>query len=132
MFVPSGSGDFHSQRFQGDARLAVEENLTESGAWEVNLDVGAAVYDDRPAGEFGAGLLAATLKYVSRSKTINPFLDLGVQVPEAARGRSAATVDAGVAWIARPNLQIDLSAGTRALGRTPPRRFVAVGLSIRR
>ena len=132
VFVPSGSQDFRSQRVQGDLRLVADENLTDDGTWELNVNVGIAAYDDGQAGVFKAGLFAATLNYVSRSKRINPFVDIGLQAPEETRGRTAATIDAGIAWIAHPNAQIDLSAGTRALGRTPPRLFWALGLSIRR
>ena len=52
-------------------------------------------------------------------------------VREGARVVVAAGAWAGVAWLVARNAQLDVSAGTRAIGETGPRPFIAAGLSLR-
>ncbi|HZP82813.1 MAG TPA: hypothetical protein VFB21_14330, partial [Chthonomonadaceae bacterium] len=80
---------------------------------------------------FWTGLLAVTLNAYNRAKTINPFLDFGLQAPEETDGKSALILDAGVAFLVGRNVQLDLSAGTGIEGRTPPHPFLAGGVSVR-
>jgi hypothetical protein len=80
---------------------------------------------------FPAGLFALTLNAFNRAKTINPFVDLGVQTPEAPASGSSLIVDGGVAYLPGRNIQIDASVGDGAHGHTPPHPFLAVGISIR-
>ncbi len=130
LFVPSGSSDFGSHRFQADLRLAADIDLNDS--WSLNPNVGVGVYDDGNSGVFATTLFAMTLNYFNKAKTVNPFVDVGVQGPEEKRGRTSVIVDTGVAYILNKNLQLDASVGTGVLGRTPPHPFWAVGISIRR
>ncbi len=132
LFVPSGSSNFGSHRFQGDWRLAADQDLTRDGSWSLNPNVGIGVYDDGQSGVFATGLFAVTLNYFNKAKTLNPFIDTGVQAPEEKRGRTSVIVDTGIAYIVNPNVQLDVSVGTGILGRTPPHPFWAVGISIRR
>ena len=59
------------------------------------------------------------------------FVDIGLQTPEADRARTGATVDAGIAYFPAHDVQLDFSAGTRAIGSTGPHPFVAAGVSLR-
>lgn len=131
VFVPSGSGAFQSHRFQGDVRLAADWDLTPSGNWSLNPNVGVGQYDDGDTGTFTTALFALTVNYFNKSKTINPFIDAGVTAPEEKHGRTSAIIDGGIAYIIGQNLQLDASVGTGILGRTPPHPFWSVGISIR-
>jgi hypothetical protein len=52
-------------------------------------------------------------------------------LPVAEEGTASIVVDAGIAYIPRQRCQLDISAGTRAHGRTGPKPFISVGFSIR-
>lgn len=97
----------------------------------LNPNAGIATYEDDEGRRFTAGLFAATFGYVNGAGTINPFIDLAVQVPETSGGRSSVIVDGGVAYLPGRNLQIDISVGRGAGGRTPPAWFVSAGISVR-
>jgi hypothetical protein len=65
------------------------------------------------------------------TKKLNPFIDLGVQFPEANNGKTGAILDGGVAYIIGRNLQLDAGIGTRAHGETGPQPFLEFGISWR-
>jgi hypothetical protein len=79
---------------------------------------------------FTAALFATTLNYLP-TKKLNPFIDVGVQSPEARRGQSSAIIDGGIEYIIGRNLAIDASIGTRVHGVTGPQPFLAFGVSWR-
>jgi hypothetical protein len=74
--------------------------------------------------------LAVTLNYLP-TKKLNPFIDVGLQIPERTDGRSSVIFDAGVAYIIGRNLQLDASMGTGAHGDTTPHPFIEFGISFR-
>jgi hypothetical protein len=129
VFVPSGSSSFGSHRFQGDARLVADVDISDS--WSLNPNVGVGLYDNGSDGVFPTGIFAITLNYTNKSKTLNPFVDLGLQAPEEENGKTSVIVDTGIAYILNRNTQLDISVGTGIAGRTPPHPFWAVGISIR-
>lgn len=129
VFPASGTDSFHTDRVTGDVRLAADWDL--SARLSLNPNAGVAFYEDDNHHRFTAGLIAVTLNYSNAAKTINPFVDMGAQVPEAPGGESAVIFDAGVAYLPGRNVQIDASAGAGAHGRTPPHPFFSVGLSLR-
>lgn len=131
VFVPSGSSDFGSHRFTADLRLAADWDLTRSGSWSLNPNVGAGYYEDDQGQTFCTALGALTLNYFSRDKKVNPFVDLGLQAPEARGGRTSVVLDTGVAYVLGRNVQLDASVGTGILGHTPPHPFWSVGFSQR-
>lgn len=128
VFPPSGSGDFRTTRTSGDLRLAVDWDF--APRWSLNPNLGIARYDDGAQGMYTAGLLALTLSYNPR-KDFSVFIDAGAQTPETRHGKTAVTIDVGAAWVVGQNLQFDFSAGTKAAGQTPPRLFLAAGISRR-
>jgi len=65
------------------------------------------------------------------SKSLNFFVTTGVHAPETRHGRAAVLVDVGMAWLIGRDLQFDFSAESRVEGETPPRPFLAAGLSQR-
>jgi hypothetical protein len=96
----------------------------------LNPNIGVGRYEDDLGGLFTARLFALTLNYLP-TKKLNPFVDVGVQSPEAKNGPAGAILDSGVAYIIGENLQIDASIGTRVHGDTGPRPFLAFGFSWR-
>lgn len=115
-------------RVTGDLRVAADWDLTPQ--WSLNPNVGVAVYEDGAARLYAAGLLAVTLNF-NPSTTLNFFVDTGLQSPETKRGRTAAVVDFGMAYVIGANVQLDVSVGARVAGDTPPRQFLSVGISKR-
>jgi Putative MetA-pathway of phenol degradation len=128
VFPPSGSTDFRNDKYTGDARLAADWDFAPK--LSLNPNVGAARQEDSRGRAFVAALGALTLNYLPTEK-LNPFVDAGFQSPEETGGASALTLDTGVAYIIGRDLQVDLSVGRGVRGLTPPRPFVAIGMSLR-
>lgn len=129
LFPASGSGSFKANHTTGDLRLVADWDFTSH--WSLNPNVGIGLYEDGQGNTFATGLFALTLNYFNQARTINPFIDLGLQAPEERDGRSSLILDAGIAVIIGQDIQFDLSAGTGLLGRTPPHPFIAIGVSAR-
>jgi hypothetical protein len=129
LFPASGSGAFTANHVTADLRLAADWDFTPT--LSLNPNIGLGLYEDDQGRAFWTGLLAVTLNAYNRDKTINPFLDFGLQAPEERDGKSALILDAGVAFLVGRNVQLDLSAGTGIEGRTPPHPFLAGGVSVR-
>ena len=129
VFPASGTGTQHTNHATGDLRLAADWDVTST--LSLNPNVGVALYEDDRNHTFTAGLFALTLNVFNRAKTINPFVDLGVQTPEAPASASSVIVDSGVAYLPGRNIQIDVSGGDGAHGHTPPHPFFSLGMSFR-
>ena len=128
VFPTWGSNEFRTQHATGDIRLAADWQF--ASKLSLNPNVGIARYEDDDGKLFTAGLFATTLNYTP-TKKLNPFLDVGIQAPEASAGQTAAILDGGLAYIIGQNLQVDASLGTRVHGETGPRPFLAFGISWR-
>lgn len=128
IFPRSGSGGFQTRRTTADLRLAADWDFAPN--WSLNPNVGVAVYEGDNNRQFAAGLFATTLSY-NPNKALSIFVDTGVQTPEAPHGRTAMTYDCGVAYLVGRDIQLDVSAGTGAAGQSPPRPFLAAGISKR-
>ena len=128
VFPPSGSGSFRTSHATGDFRLAADWDFAPQ--WSLNPNVGVGMYEDEGQRLYTAGLLAVTLNY-NPSKVLNFFVDTGIQAPETKRGKTSIIFDVGAAYVIGRNVQIDLSVGLGAAGATPPRLFLAAGISAR-
>lgn len=128
LFPASGSTDFRTNHTTGDIRLAADWQFTKE--LSLNPNIGLAITEDGQGREFTAGLFAVTLNY-NPNALFNPFIDLGFQGPEERNGRSALIYDFGIAYITSPNVQLDISFGSGALGRTAPHPFWGSGVSVR-
>lgn len=128
IFPPSGSGDFRSVHTTGDFRLAADWDFAPK--WSLNPNIGFAFNEDNDKKPYTAGLFAATINYNS-SKILNFFVDTGIQYPEEQNGRASVIFDAGIAYIVGKDIQVDISIGHGAVGLTPPRFFLAAGISKR-
>jgi hypothetical protein len=128
VFPPWGAHQLRSHHVTGDLRLAADWEFAPQ--LSLNPNLGIAIDEDDSGDVFPAALVAATLHYEPTDR-LNPFVDVGLQAPEADGGETAVVFDGGLAYIVQPNVELDASAGTRVHGETPPRPFVTVGISIR-
>ena len=129
VFPASGTSDTRTTRATGDVRLAAEWDLTPRIS--LNPNAGVAFYEDDAKRTFPAGLFALTLNYFNDAKTVNPFMDFGIQAPEASTDGASLVFDCGLAYLPNHNVQVDVSAGAGPHGRTPPKWFAALGVSVR-
>lgn len=127
-FPVSGSSNYRSAHAMGDVRLAADWDFAPK--WSLNPNIGVGAYEDDRNQLFAAGLFALTLNY-NPTMTTNFFIDAGVQSPERKHGSSAVIVDAGLAILVTREIQLDFSVGRGTTGSTPPRSFVALGISMR-
>lgn len=125
---PSGSRSLRTTRTTGDLRLAADWQLT--GQWSFNPNAGLAIDADDEGRRFSALLLAATLAYRPLPR-LELFIDGAWQRPETKGAGSAAVYDFGAAYLLGRDVQVDASVGARASGTTPPRTFMAAGVSLR-
>jgi hypothetical protein len=125
---PSGSNTLRTQHVTGDLRLAADWEL--GSQWSFNPNIGWALDEDDEGRRFSARLIAMTVAY-KPLRRLELFADMAAQTPEAKGGRTAVIYDAGAAYLLNRDTQVDLSVGVRGAGSTPPRNFVAAGLSRR-
>jgi Putative MetA-pathway of phenol degradation len=130
IFPAWGTNDFRTHHVTGDLRLAADWDFASTLELSLNPNVGVGFYEDDRGNVFAAALFAVTLNY-QPTKKLNPFIDFGLVAPEEKGGNSALIGDAGVAYIIGRNIEVDASVGNGAHGHTPPRPFLAFGLSFR-
>jgi hypothetical protein len=117
---PSGGGALRSNAFAGEARLVSDIELAEGLSLTPN--VGVALVEAGGA----TALFAMTLeREMGRAL---PFVDFETTM---GGGDASMIADAGVAWVVRPNTQLDLSAGVNVFGDEYPDWFIAAGYSRR-
>ena len=125
---PSGSSDFRTTHTTADVRLAADWDFAPH--LSLNPNVGAAHYEGSGGDTYDTALGALTLTY-SPNERVLPFVDAGYQSRDDSGGTWSLIVDAGVGWIVGRDVQLDLSAGSGAHGSSPPKPFVAIGISVR-
>jgi hypothetical protein len=117
---PSGGGSLRSTEFEGEARLVSDIDLAEGLSLTPNVGVSVA------EGGGAAAIFAASLeREMGRAL---PFVDFEATI---ADGDTSVIADAGVAWVVRPDTQLDISAGVNVTGDEYPDWFIAAGYSRR-
>jgi hypothetical protein len=117
---PSGGGNLQTSDFEGDVRLVSDIDLGHDLTLTPNVGVSLAEGGDTTAA------FAMTLERAFGNKL--PFVDFEVQ---SDSDETSLLADAGVAWIVRPDVQLDLSAGVELTGDAYPEWFIAAGFSRR-
>jgi outer membrane putative beta-barrel porin/alpha-amylase len=125
---PSGSKTLQTRHTTGDVRLAADWELGEK--WSLNPNVGFGIDEDDQGERFSTRLFAITVAY-KPVRSVELFVDMGARKPEARGAGSAVIYDAGLAYLVSRDIQLDLSFGARGTGSTPPRSFIAGGISAR-
>lgn len=117
---PSGGGSLRTSAFESEARLVSDIELAEGLSLTPNVGVGVV------EGDGAAAIFAMTLERELGSAL--PFVDFETTI---ADGDTSMIADAGVAWVVRPDTQLDISAGFDVLGDEYPEWFIAAGYSRR-
>lgn len=117
---PAGGGMLRSTAFESEARLVSDIELAEGLSLTPN--VGVALVE----GDGAVAIFAATLE--REMGTALPFVDFETTIGD---GDTSLIADAGLAWVVRPNTQLDISAGVNVLGDQYPDWFIAAGYSRR-
>lgn len=129
--VPVGEREVTSDRFDPSFRLAVSHTLSDrlGLGWNVGMSW------ESETSETG---VTETLSFVDVTAALGvgltdrwgAFVELFGSEPVDAPGDTEVSLDGGVTFLVRPNLQLDLSAGT-GLSDDAPDRFIGVGASVR-
>ena len=117
---PSGGGDLRSNAFESEARLVSDIELADGLSLTPNVGIAFTEGSDATA------IVAATLE--RGMGAFLPFIDFEASF---GSGDTSMIADAGVAWVVRPNTQLDLSAGVDVAGDAYPEWFIAAGVSRR-
>ncbi|MCM2269818.1 MAG: transporter [Thermoanaerobaculia bacterium] len=129
--VPVGDRAQTSGRVDPELRLAMSHGLTDrlGLGWNVAY-VGASERDargDRHTQFHWLGTAALGLELTPR---LGAFVELFGEAGGSRGGPPSTSLDGGLTWRLRDNLQLDLAAGV-GLSRAAPDRFVGLGLSLR-
>jgi Putative MetA-pathway of phenol degradation len=113
---PSGGGRLRTDDLESEARLVSDIDLGHDLSLTPNLGISLV------EGSGATAVFAMTLgKQVGRAQ---PFVDFETR-------KDAVIADAGVAWIVRPDTQLDVSGGVAVTGHEYPDWFIAAGFSRR-
>jgi hypothetical protein len=117
---PSGGGFLRSDDFEGEARLVSDIDIGNDLSLTPNVGISLA------EGGGATGIFAMTLeKEMGRAL---PFVDFELSTNA---DDTSVMADAGVAWIWRPDTQLDVSGGIDVTGEQYPDWFIAAGFSRR-
>lgn len=129
--VPTGNPEVTSDRFDPELRLSVAHELTERFGLGWNLGVARESFRD-PGDRvrsssfwFATAVLAA-----SAGERAGVFLELFGEGGGSRGGAPATSLDGGVTYLLRPNVQLDLAAGV-GLSSAADDRFLGFGVSFR-
>ena len=117
---PAGGGNLRSTAFESEARLVSDIDLAEGLSLTPN--VGVAIVE----GDGAVAIFAATVEREIGNAL--PFVDFETTI---GNGDTSLIADAGLAWVVRPNTQLDISAGVNVLGDEYPDWFISAGYSRR-
>ena len=127
-FPASGGGGFETKHATYDALLCADWDFAPH--LSLNPNIGFGVNEDGNGILYGNFQLASTLTYAPTTH-LGFFVDFGFQAPEEAGGGESLIYDAGATYIVGRNVQLDVSVGTGARGRTSPHPFWSAGVSVR-
>lgn len=127
-FPASGGGGFETNHATYDALLCADWDFAPH--LSLNPNIGFGVNEDSNGILYGNFQLASTLTYAPTTH-LGFFVDFGYQAPEEAGGSESLIYDAGATYIVGRNVQLDVSVGTGARGRTSPHPFWSAGVSVR-
>lgn len=117
---PSGGGSLRSTAFESEARLVSDIELADGLSLTPNVGIAFTEGSDATA------IVAATVE--RELGAFLPFVDFEASF---GSGDTSMIADAGVAWVMRPNTQLDVSAGVDVAGDAYPEWFIAAGYSRR-
>lgn len=129
--LPAGSEELGSPRADPAIRLTAAHTLSERIGLGWNAGYEAASFEDARGDvhTLGRFVYTAALGF-DLAERWGAFVELFGDLPASDPEPAAHSLDGGVTFQPRPNVQLDLSAGF-GLNAEAPDRFVGVGLSFR-
>lgn len=124
--VPSGSGQFETDRVTGSARLLAQWEL--SPRWTLTGNLGGGIGEEDNT--FGYPLATLSANYET-SKRLTTFAELAYQGAELNLGGKGLLFDGGFLYRVGQDTQVDLGLGTGLTESRTPDLFWTVGLSHR-
>ena len=129
--VPVGDDQFSSERFDPSFRLSVSHDLPSGIGIGYNAGVEAA---SEPASDGGHTTLTTAIYTLAAGFPAGDdwglFVEVFGEVPMSADGGPVHLLDAGVTYLVRPHVQLDLAAGV-GLSDDAPDWFAGMGVSLR-
>jgi hypothetical protein len=129
--LPAGDDAIGSPRADPSIRIAGAHTLSETLGLGWNLGYEAASFEDSAgrAHTLGRWIYTAALGF-DLAPRWGAFVELFGDLPASDPAPAAHSLDGGVTYLVRPNVQLDLAAGV-GLDADAPDRFVGIGLSFR-
>jgi hypothetical protein len=129
--VPAGDDAFSSDRFDPSARLTVSHDLAGGIGlgWNIGVETASGPAVDRGRTTLSTAIYTLAAGFPAGEK-MGVFAELFGEVPMSAPGDPAHLVDAGVTYLLRPHLQLDVAGGV-GLSDDAPDWFAGVGVSVR-
>ncbi len=124
--LPTGDDDFSSDRLDPSFRICGSFELSERLAMGYN--VGAA-WTSESGATLSSYLYTAALG-IGVTDRLGAFVELFGEVPASASGRPANSLDGGLTYLLRDNIQVDLAGGI-GLSSAADDWFVGLGISAR-
>lgn len=129
--VPIGSSALSSDRWDPAFRLSFAHTLSD----RLSLGYNAGLSWSSEEGLDGRRHTLSNYLYtaalgIGLSERWGAFVELFGETPASAEGQSTLSLDAGLTYLLRPNLQLDLAAGSGLSGPAPD-LFVGLGVTLR-
>lgn len=124
--VPSGSGQFETDRVTGSVRLLADWEVTSK--WSVDANLGGGIGEDDAT--FGYPLATVSANYEA-TKRLTTFAEFAYQGAELNLGGKGLLFDGGFLYRVGQDTQVDLGLGTGLTEIRTPDLFWTVGLSHR-
>ncbi len=126
--IPAGDAELTSDEVDPFFRLSFAHTL--SRQISLGYNVGASRESDPVAGEGTTSFLYTLVLGLPLAQRWGAFVEVFGETDEGSAGESRNALDAGLTFLARPNLQLDLAAG-RGLSAAADDWFAGLGLSVR-
>jgi hypothetical protein len=129
--LPAGNEDVGSPDPTPALRLSAAHELAErvGFGWNLGLETGAQQVDDGSTRLLARWIYTASVGF-ELSDAWGTFVEVFGDLPASDPGPAAHSLDGGITWLVRPNLQLDLAAGI-GLTDGAADRFATAGLSLR-
>lgn len=128
LYPPSGTGEFKSETWAGDLRLAADIDLAPK--WSINPNIGVARAEDENHHAFTTATYALTLSR-EVTDTLELAVDGGAEPSGEAGGGTTLLLDLCAAWRISNDTALDATVGWGARGEEAPNVFYQFGVSHR-